>query len=58
MHRVFNVTYTINVKCYNIFDDDLLKHGMFELHCVNVCIRNNLGARVIKKEMRNQTMLV
>ena len=43
---------------YNIFDDDLLKHGMFELHCDNACIRNNLGTRVVKKEMRNQTMLV
>ena len=36
---------------YNIFDDDLLKHGMFELHCLKVCTRNNVGARAVKKEM-------
>ena len=31
MHRVFNLTYTLSMlNKYNIFDDDLLKHGMFD----------------------------
>ena len=31
MDRVFNLTYTLSMlNEYNIFDDDLLKHGMFD----------------------------